>query len=167
MQIIRDICMIVGLVDNCLGRQRLVSGRSYTLKREWGSEEGAVETLIVRESTFRSGTTRARILMSSRFSVLWHHVADAFDQQCLLMNNTSFFSACLTVIGRVNSTAKPTNLMSDLYTSLQVSPRKKRGPPSDDGTTTTPKKLRTAYASPHDSRPNKCSNGSTGNPQRL
>ncbi|KAF5333448.1 hypothetical protein D9611_002364 [Ephemerocybe angulata] len=33
--------------------------------------------------------------------------------------------------------------MSDLYTSLRVSPRKKRGPPSDGGATTTPKKLRT------------------------
>ncbi|KAJ2930207.1 hypothetical protein H1R20_g6867, partial [Candolleomyces eurysporus] len=33
--------------------------------------------------------------------------------------------------------------MSGIYASLQVSPRKKRGPPSDDGVTTTPKKLRT------------------------
>lgn len=37
--------------------------------------------------------------------------------------------------------------MSDLYTSLQVSPRKKRGPPSDGGSTTTPKKLRTSRPS--------------------
>ncbi|KAH9482831.1 hypothetical protein JR316_0004931 [Psilocybe cubensis] len=39
--------------------------------------------------------------------------------------------------------------MSDLYTSLQVSPRKKRCPPElDDGLTMTPKKLRTAPPTP-------------------
>jgi hypothetical protein len=36
--------------------------------------------------------------------------------------------------------------MSDLYTSLRVSPKKKRCPPElDDESTFTPKKLRTAY----------------------
>ncbi|KAJ7179268.1 hypothetical protein C8R46DRAFT_1173643 [Mycena filopes] len=34
--------------------------------------------------------------------------------------------------------------MSDLYTSLQVSPKKKRCPPERDDNTTTPKRLRTA-----------------------
>ncbi|KAJ7283790.1 hypothetical protein C8J57DRAFT_1447794 [Mycena rebaudengoi] len=38
--------------------------------------------------------------------------------------------------------------MSDLYTTLQVSPRKKRCPPERDDDTTTPKKLRTAPPSP-------------------
>ncbi|TFK43377.1 hypothetical protein BDQ12DRAFT_176516 [Crucibulum laeve] len=38
--------------------------------------------------------------------------------------------------------------MSDLYTSLQVSPRKKRTPPEFDNDTFTPKKLRTAPPTP-------------------
>ncbi|KAJ7368176.1 hypothetical protein DFH08DRAFT_17409 [Mycena albidolilacea] len=37
--------------------------------------------------------------------------------------------------------------MSDLYTSLQVSPKKRRGPPERDDDTTTPKKLRTVAPS--------------------
>ncbi|KAJ7808011.1 hypothetical protein B0H14DRAFT_3482729 [Mycena olivaceomarginata] len=37
--------------------------------------------------------------------------------------------------------------MADLYTSLQVSPRKKRCPPERDDDTTTPKKLRTVAPS--------------------
>jgi len=37
--------------------------------------------------------------------------------------------------------------MSDLYTSLQVSPRNKRCPPELDNNTVTPKKLRTAFVS--------------------
>ncbi|KAF8165183.1 hypothetical protein B0H34DRAFT_647751 [Crassisporium funariophilum] len=44
--------------------------------------------------------------------------------------------------------------MSDIYTSLQVSPRKKRCPPElDDGNTVTPKKLRTVPPTPPASVP--------------
>lgn len=39
--------------------------------------------------------------------------------------------------------------MADIYTALQVSPRKKRCPPAfDDESVVTPKKLRTAFVFP-------------------
>ncbi len=50
----------------------------------------------------------------------------------------AFYSICHILLASWN--------MSDLYSSLQVSPKKKRCPPSDDeDTLLTPKRLRTKY----------------------
>ncbi|KAJ7499061.1 hypothetical protein FB451DRAFT_1384801 [Mycena latifolia] len=53
--------------------------------------------------------------------------------------------------------------MSDLYTTLHVSPRKKRCPPDRDDNTTTPKKLRTA--APNHRTPVSHKVGASGTPQ--
>ncbi|KAJ6599209.1 hypothetical protein DFH09DRAFT_1356304 [Mycena vulgaris] len=51
--------------------------------------------------------------------------------------------------------------MSDLYTTLQVSPRKKRCPPDRDDNTTTPKKLRTVAPTHRTPVPHKLGGSST------